>query len=169
MNKDLNPFLILDLFSSFLNFIYFFIPEGLVLFAFSMAILTITKVLSKRGGKINILIKYCVLLIYAVFSAYQVGLFLLYERIRGGMDIFSAFTLIAPMACMFFVMVWAKRKKLPFTKKKVLNYIVMWVLYLIISIIVWILMPEDILFGWNLVYIVGSFTILMVFTDGGRL
>lgn len=158
---------ILEWFRYILNICYFFIPERLVLFAFSLLVLTISKILDSRIGFANRIIKVCVLILYIVYSLYMLGVFFVLEQVQDA-GLFELVPLLFPLLCMFWVTITFKRKKIPGTRKKIFNYLVMFILYFIVSFVIYFfLMPESMIFEINLAYMIILFVLLFAATEGG--
>lgn len=160
---------ILEWFRYVLNIFYFFIPEGLVLFAFSLLVLTISKILDSRVGFANKIIKGCILILYIVYSLYMLGVFFILEQVQDA-EMFDLVPLLLPLFCMFWVSISFRRKKIPGTRKKIFNYLVMFILYFLVSFIIYFfLMPDSMIFEINLAYMIILFVLLFAATEGGVL
>ena len=147
-----------------LNVFYFYVPRYLVIYAFSLLVLTIAKILNKRGGKGNKVAKIGLIVFYMLLALYKIGVFHLFV----GTETMDLLLGILPIVCMFWLLKSMKRRRFPMSSKKVFNYITVWVLYLILCIVVLFLDPDEIIFIFNLLYMTICFIILMITTNGGK-
>jgi hypothetical protein len=157
---------ILIFFDNLLDIVFFFTPKPLVLYAFSLFIVTIGRTLTYRGGIYNRILKYCLLLFYFIMAVHRAGIFfLIFEGNLTGMNLFELISLLMPTICVFLLMVIIRRKKFPGTSRKIINFGVMWVGFISLCLLALYTIPQDIIFELNLLYAAVMFMILIF---GGR-
>lgn len=121
------------------SIIFCFTPATLRMFSVSMLTVTLGAILSLSGKNTHLVIKYIMYLFFLCYSLYSLGIFIEMNEVNLLDWTGIAFSIIAPI-CMLIVgkKVLATRVK---GKYKLFNLYILWLLYILVSILYALLYP----------------------------